>query len=201
MNRKEIKEKAKEMIRGKLWDIWKALLISMIPMFIVNYTFESGIEDPNAAISIFNLLFVPLTIGVNAYILNFIREKSYNINSIWQYYKKFFPILATMVMYGLIVFGGLILFIIPGIILAFAYMMVPFLLADGEDNPIDVLKKSRIMMKGYKMDYFIFILSFIPWLLLIIVTLGIATIYVTPYITVSTAIYYDELKKKQTKEA
>ena len=41
------------------------------------------------------------------------------------------------------------------------------------------------MMIGHKMDKFILDLSFIPWYLLTIVTCGIASIYVTPYTSVT----------------
>lgn len=200
MNRKEIKEKAKKLLHGKFWDLWKGMLVSMIPMFVISLIFNSETESTNPAIMLLNLLFVPLTIGVNAYVLNFVRGKKYEISNIWQYYKNFLPIIATIVMVWLIIMGGFILLIVPGIIMAFSYVMVPFLLADGEDNPMDVLKKSRIMMKGYKMDYFIFTLSFILWMLLVILTFGIAMIYVVPYVNVSTTIYYNELKKKQSEK-
>lgn len=196
MNRKEIKEKAKNMMRGKLWDIWKGFLFAMIPMFIVNIIFKESEGDVNLIISVFNLLFLPLSVGATGYILDFIRGKQYEVTKIWKYYKNFFPIIASAVMVAVLVLGGIILLIIPGIILGFAYSMVQYVLADGENKPMDVLKKSREMMKGYKMDYFIFSLSFLPWIILIVLTLGLAAIYVTPYIYVSTSIYYDELKKK-----
>ena len=51
-------------------------------------------------------------------------------------------------------------------------------------------------MVGYKGDWFILNLSFIGWLLLVIVTGGLASIYVTPYMYVTEAIYANEILDK-----
>ena len=50
-------------------------------------------------------------------------------------------------------------------------------------------------MNGYKWDYFVFQLSFIGWILLGVITAGIAYIFICPYINVATVLYYEELKK------
>ena len=45
------------------------------------------------------------------------------------------------------------------------------------------------------MDYFVFELSFFGWILLGLVTFGIAYIWVVPYMEVDNVMYYEELKK------
>ena len=50
-------------------------------------------------------------------------------------------------------------------------------------------------MNGYKMDYFMLVLSFFGWLLLGIFTLGILYIWLVPYMNVTFILYYEELKK------
>ena len=66
------------------------------------------------------------------------------------------------------------------------------------DNPeigvFDALKRSKAMMKGYKMDLFVFYLSYIGHMLLTIITFGIYSIYFTPLLTVATINYYKHLK-------
>ena len=78
--------------------------------------------------------------------------------------------------------------------------MCEFLIADGKNNYKEVLKTSIDMMNGYKWNYFLFLLSYLPWLLLIIVTLGFAIIWVIPYILLGQIIYYQELSKKYKKK-
>lgn len=75
-----------------------------------------------------------------------------------------------------------------------------FILADDGAEKLsckEVMKRSEELMNGHKMDYFVFGLSFIGWMFLIVVTLGIATIWVAPYIEVATIMFYEELKKEK----
>lgn len=80
--------------------------------------------------------------------------------------------------------------------MSLAYAMVTFLVIDTEVSGSDALKESRKMMKGYKGNYFIFILSFIGWILLTPFTLGILLIWLVPYMTISQVLYYEKLKAK-----
>lgn len=59
------------------------------------------------------------------------------------------------------------------------------------------LQKSRNLMNGKKQDRFILSLSFIPWILLSLVTFGLANIYVIPYMLAADAIYANEVIKNQ----
>ena len=53
------------------------------------------------------------------------------------------------------------------------------------------------MMKGHKGELFVLGLSFIPWILLGCITLGIAFFWVGPYMCLTYANFYEELKKQQ----
>ena len=64
--------------------------------------------------------------------------------------------------------------------MALAYTFVPFIVVDTDTEAKDSLTKSREMMKGYKMDYFVFVLSFFGWYLLMIPTLGLISITFIP---------------------
>ena len=96
---------------------------------------------------------------------------------------------------GLFIGVWSLLFLIAGIIAAISYTMSMLIMVDGEEDAMECLRKSKAMMKGYKWDFVVFHLSFILWHLLGMVTLGIAYIYVWPYIMVSEVLYYEELKK------
>ena len=50
------------------------------------------------------------------------------------------------------------------------------------------------MMKGHRWEYFCLYFSFIGWILLEIITLGIASIWVNPYMSATFAGYYEKLK-------
>jgi len=58
------------------------------------------------------------------------------------------------------------------------------------------------MMKGYKWKLFLLQLSFIGWMLLCtLFTLGIGYLWLGPYIGLSTANFYENLKKNQENRA
>ena len=52
------------------------------------------------------------------------------------------------------------------------------------------------MMDGYKWQLFMLDLSFTGWMLLSILTLGLALVFVWPYYSAARAAFYKEIKKK-----
>ena len=104
----------------------------------------------------------------------------------------------TMFLRDLSIFFHFFLFIIPGIVKSYSYMLVPYILAENpEMDRKRVLKLSTKMMKGYKMEAFVLGLSFFGWTLLGVITGGVVDIfYVTPYIHATRAEFYTALKAK-----
>ena len=91
----------------------------------------------------------------------------------------------------------MLLLIIPGIIAALAYSQTFYILAEDESiGAMDALKKSKEMMNGYKWKYFCLSLRFLGWVLLCILTLGIGFLWLAPYVEVSYAHFYEELKNQ-----
>ncbi len=101
-----------------------------------------------------------------------------------------------MFLQSLYIFLWSLLFIVPGIIKSFSYMMVPYILA--ENPTMDrkrVFKLSRQMMRGHKMEAFELGLSFLGWIILGMITGGaLAIFYVNPYIYATRAEFYSALK-------
>lgn len=90
-----------------------------------------------------------------------------------------------------------LLFIIPGIVKMYQYLMVPYLLSEYPDMEYhEALARSRDMMEGNKWKAFVLGLSFILWDFLGAITLGVVKIfYVNPYRNLTFAALYDELKR------
>ena len=90
-----------------------------------------------------------------------------------------------------------LLFIIPGIIKSYEYAIIPYILADDEEiSSKDAFKKAKQMMKGNKWRLFKLNFSFIGWMLLCVLTLGIGTLFLIPYVNAANAEFYVELKNK-----
>ena len=92
----------------------------------------------------------------------------------------------------------MLLFIIPGIVKSYEYMMIPYLLAEHpEMTRQEAFAESKQMMDGEKMEAFIMDLSFLGWYLLSAVTCGLLAIfYVNPYVQASFAEMYTFNKQK-----
>ena len=88
-----------------------------------------------------------------------------------------------------------LLFIIPGIVKAYEYRMIPYILCDNPElSKEEAFAKSKAMMKGNKFKAFLLDLSFIGWDILSVFTFGLlSTFYVAPYKLSTRAALYKEL--------
>lgn len=199
MNFIEIKEEAKKLTSKHILKFWKSSLLvfaSSIALAII-----LGIISGGVLAFITELLALPLYIGFISYILSLTREEEVSLTDIFQNYKKIGLIVVTLIISYVFIIFGYILLIIPGIMIAFSLVMVGYLLADSKETSIsearNIIRESIEMMNGYKLDYFIFELSFIGWYFLGAITFGIAYIYVIPYFTFANTLYYQRLKEKR----
>jgi len=82
-----------------------------------------------------------------------------------------------------------ILLIVPGIIKGISYSASPYILAENpEMSGLEAIRESKKKMYGHKADYFVLMLSFIGWMLLACLTLGILYIWLAPYMATAQAI-------------
>lgn len=100
-----------------------------------------------------------------------------------------------MFLMGIFVFLWSLLLVIPGIIKAFAYALVPYILVDKPElTANEALNLSSKMMKGHKFDFFWLTLSFIGWIFLGMLTLGIGYFWLIPYMYTTYAAFYQDVK-------
>ena len=143
----------------------------------------------------------PMALGFTIFMLAISRKEEAKIGQIFDGFKNFGTALAAYLLIGLLVCLWLLLLIIPGIIAALAYSQTFFIIADNKDiNPIDAIKRSTSMMYGHKWKLFCLGLRFIGWILLCIITLGILFLWITPYMYVSYAKFYDDIKDSLDKD-
>jgi len=109
---------------------------------------------------------------------------------------QYLDIIKTMFVKSVFVFLWTLLLIIPGIIKAYAYRMVPYILADNPNiDTMRALELSNEMTKGQKFDIFILDLSFIGWYLLGLLACGMGVVFVRPYQDETNAELYMALKQ------
>jgi len=99
--------------------------------------------------------------------------------------------LLELVMY-IFIFLWSLLFIVPGIIAAYRYRQALYLLLDHpEMGVMDCIRESKRLMTGHKGELFVVDMSFLGWYILCAVPF--VSVYVTPYVNVTYAGYYDAL--------
>ena len=105
--------------------------------------------------------------------------------------------IGTLLLSGIKVVLWSLLFIIPGIIKTYEYAIIPYILADdAEISSKDAFKKAKEMMKDNKWRLFKLNFSFIGWYILSVLTFGLGTFFLLPYIDAANAEFYVELKNK-----
>lgn len=105
-------------------------------------------------------------------------------------------VVKTMFLKNLFIFLWSLLLIIPGIIKAFQYALVGYIISENPQiSSKEALAKSQMMMKGYKWKLFALYLSFILWSILSILTFGMLGIFwVNPYKYHTHAAFYEAIK-------
>ncbi|HEM5067104.1 TPA: DUF975 family protein [Streptococcus suis] len=107
---------------------------------------------------------------------------------------------------GLMAMGGILLMVlgtalyIPQI---YAYSQVEYILFEQLEreeytDAFSIIRSSRKLMKGYKFKRFTLDLSFIGWFLLVIITFGLAGLYVWPY--AAQMHFHEEILDDQAKK-
>lgn len=217
-SRKDMKLCAKEDLRGRwpmaiaamLLALFVPNLVATLPSSLLSFGYEMSLSAESygiASVSYFlstvwnimatYLIMAPLSMGYIYFNLCIARRRE---ASALMPYRAF-----TSGVYGRVTLGYFmmnlfimlwsLLFIIPGIIKGFSYAMMPFLMMDDPSKGWkEALEESKCMMRGHKWELFVLDLSFFGWLLLVVITLGIAALYVVPYMQQAEANFYRVLK-------
>ena len=182
-------------------------VVSMMSGF--SSLFTVLVTDPDAAAAISLGMLVPslllslaatlvigfIQMGYTAYTLRVVNRQPAGINDLFAYARYCLKIWGLTIVMGIFVMLWSLLFWFPGIIAYYRYSQAFYILAENPEKGImDCINESKAMMYGHKMDKFVLDLSFIPWYLLAGVTCGIAGIYVTPYVGITNAGFYNSLK-------
>lgn len=89
---------------------------------------------------------------------------------------------------------GFILVYIGSFVPMYCFRFTAYILKDENINIFSAMKKSMTLMKGHYVELFKLDISNLGWYILMIVTFGIAGIYVKPYTAIIYAEFYDYLK-------
>jgi len=181
-------QQARESLKGK-WGL-------VIGTFLVYMLIVSAIQIiPFVGAIITLFIGGPFALGLAIFSLTISRNQEASLEQIFKGFNNFGTSLGAYLLMVLFVILWMLLLIVPGIIAALSYSMTFFIIADDSTiGPMDAIDKSKKMMYGYKWKYFCLNLRFLGWALLCILTLGIGLLWLIPYIQISLAKFYDDVK-------
>ncbi|MBN1852899.1 MAG: hypothetical protein JW829_09250 [Pirellulales bacterium] len=197
-----------EEVLGRAWAIFKSqagLLIGMsLLVMVINAIMEGGFDimdkqggqgvAPEFSKQLTRLLIfivtVFLEIGQTKIILDICRGRPTSIGHLFSGGPHLLPILGAGILYALMVGFGLLLFIIPGIVLAIMFGRYYYLIIDRKTPVLDAFSISRQITAGNK--WIIFGLWLVGILLIIAGLLAccVGIIVVIPYIRVAGVVAY-----------
>ena len=92
------------------------------------------------------------------------------------------------------IIGWTLLLIIPGIIAGYRYSQAFYIMAEKPGlGSSECIERSKTMMQGNKWKLFCLQLSFIGWFFLTVITLGIAGLWMSPYMAVAETFFYRDV--------
>ena len=138
----------------------------------------------------------PLELGCKRFFRRNLDEPAAMSNIAFAFDSNYKNICKTMFLRDIYTVLWSLLFVIPGIIKAYEYKMIPYLLSENPDMPMEeVFAESRRLMTGNKWKAFVLDLSFILWDIASALTCGIAGLFwVAPYKASTQAALYEAVK-------
>lgn len=191
-SRIDVKQRARAEIGDNLGILFLCVLVYFAIIYMVSlitfFTFGLGVFIVAAPFALGNaLIYLDLTQGIKP-----------TIERLFHGFKRFGDSIALYLLISVFTFLWSMLLIVPGIIKGISYSMGFYILADNPSmTGLEAMNESKRIMEGHKMDYFVLQLSFIPWILLAVVTCGIGIFYVEPYVQSANANFYLAIKQDE----
>ncbi|PES36449.1 DUF975 family protein [Bacillus thuringiensis] len=86
--------------------------------------------------------------------------------------------------------------IVGMIVMYFSYALTYYVMIENPEYGVSqAMKESKNLMRGHKLDLFLLWLSFIGWVVLALLTFGIGFLWLSPYMSTTTAHFYRYISK------
>ena len=187
----ELKASAKIQISGKIGVLFAMYVI----MLGIAVAVAVGLVPAVGGIASF-VLSSAFYLGGAWVFLKITKGETVTVGNIFYGFEDLWTAIKAQLFINLFISLWSLLLIIPGIVKAYAYSMTFFILAENKGMPVlEAITLSRKMMDGHKMDLFLLFLSFIGWFFLVVITFGIAGIWVYPYFYATVTNFYLSVKE------
>ena len=173
--------------RNQLSTIW---IIAVLTMLVANIII--------GVVSISTVGIIVLghfSVGLAMWSLDVAKRNEPRLERIFDGFKNFVNPLVAYILMSVLIGAGIVFLIIPGIIIALGLSQTFFIIAENpETDGIKALQQSWNMMKGYKTTYFLLCMRYFLLGILCVLTLGFGFLLLAPYIQVTNANFYLEIR-------
>jgi uncharacterized membrane protein len=182
-------EQARAALQGRWWlGAGAALLVTLLPL-------------PLSFIPIIGTLAAyavtpQLQLGWAGFALRIARrDGQLDVGRVFDGFHNYWKALGLFLLSNLFILLWTLLLIIPGIMAAYSYAMAFFILNDHPEIGVnEAIGRSKAMMHGHRWKLFCLSCRFIGWALLSILTCGIGWFFLMPYMQVSFAHFYEDIR-------
>lgn len=197
MNLSELRAEARKSLAGN-WN-WAALLTLLLIVIgaVIRYLLDD-LSQPLIDLLSISLAFTFLDLADDG-----TKENNYFTALFAAFTRdRILPVFINWLLSTIFICLWSLLLIVPGIVKALAYSQAKYIVKDLVDSGQDVgateaITNSRQLMNGHKWEYFLLNLTFIGWVILGCLSLGIGFLWISPYIQVTKAKYYRKLAGDQ----
>lgn len=163
-----------EPVRERILVVLSVMAVISLVMGVINFAIGGAVQ-----------------LGYCKFLLNLQDNRPASLKDLFSEMDRWLDALVMNFLRSLFIALWTMLFIIPGIIATYRFAMAPFIMLEKPHlSPLEVLRESKEMMHGNKMDLFLLNLSFIGWAFLCVLTLGIGSLWLVPYMNASYASFY-----------
>ncbi|MGN1373034.1 MAG: DUF975 family protein [Candidatus Coproplasma sp.] len=196
MKAKDFRVRAWNSLNGK----WGTLVVITLIISLIQGVL-SGLSVIGVGAIALLLVIGPITLSIAIISLKVVRGYKVDVGDTFIGFKNFANAFLLSLVNEIFIALWSLLFIIPGIVKAYAYSMSHYILADNPNMDISQARKRSIeLMDGNKWRLFCLDLSFIGWGILCILTCGILSFWVQPYRQCAYAAFYEEILREKNGE-
>ena len=172
-------------------DFWYFIGISVLYGVITNIPNSKGTRSGFSILGIF--ISAWLMGGLYRLLLDYKDGKKQEFSVLFTQLKHYWRILGGSILVGLIVIGGLILLIVPGIIWGLRYMFTIMLIVDKNMDVGTAMHASAEMTRGIKGKLFVFALACLGTMVLGVICLGVGVFVAMPVVWLAFVYLYRSL--------
>ena len=184
------------------WHETRAHLKSLLPIaFVAAFLalLQQAVQGPPAAsrmlaATIINLVQVGVTMAWIVAALRLHDGQAFDWEVLVKRLDGYLTFLLTAVLYGLIVAGGLILLVVPGVYWAVKYAFATFLVVDRQIDPLTALRESGRITEGQRGRLFWFGLALLGINLLGAIAFGVGLFLTIPTSYLASAYVFRRLE-------